>query len=205
MVDGSRGVAPLLGLVAAAVTVCLLAGCGPTIAHTVPSSPRLAKTSIVVQPSRFLAQGQRVRVVLRGFPPHVKVFVSECARLTGVAPLGCGNLPAAQPSAARTRRVLVTNGHGVAESTVVVQVVAETGPIEPRPRVARHASALRLRRIWLVANRGRSRRSNDQRTFVRATEALRGTGPYATLHSLRQRTYCAIDTMRLRPRRMSRP
>jgi hypothetical protein len=135
MVDGSRGVAPLLGRVAAGVTVCLLAGCGPTIARTVPSSPRLTKTSIVVQPSRFLAQGQRVRVMLRGFPPHVKVFVSECARLTGAAPFGCGNLPAAQPFAARTRRVLVTNGHGVAESIFVVQVVAETGP--PGSRVAK--------------------------------------------------------------------
>ncbi len=122
MMGGSRGAARGLGLVlAAGVTASLLAGCGPVISRAAPSGHRHAAASIAVEPSRWLSQGQRVKVVVRGFPAHVKVFVSECARLTGISPLGCGTLRA-------PHLFLVTNGRGAAEGSFVVQVVAATGP-----------------------------------------------------------------------------
>ncbi len=126
MVGGSRGAARGLGLMlAAGVTASVLAGCGPAISGAVPSAHRHAAASIAVEPSRWLSQGQRVQVAVRGFPPHVKVFVSECARLTGISPLGCGTLRA-------SHLFLVTNGRGAAEGRFVVQVVAATGPAGSR-------------------------------------------------------------------------
>jgi hypothetical protein len=136
MVGGSRDAARRPGLVVAAgVTACLLAGCGSAASPAVPSAGQHPAASITVEPSRWLTQGQRVQVVVRGFPAHVRVFVSECARLTGVSPGGCGNPPASQPFVSTTRRMLITDGRGTATGSFVVQVVAETGP--PGSRVAK--------------------------------------------------------------------
>jgi hypothetical protein len=152
MVGGSRGAARGVGLVVAAGEIAwLLAGCGSAISPAAPPAGRYPAASITVEPSRWLAQGQWVQVVVRGFPPHVRVFVSECARLTRVSSGGCGNPLASQPGAGATRHVLVTDGRGMATGGFVVQVVAETGP-----------SGSRVAKCWpgctLVATTGGSGR-----------------------------------------------
>jgi hypothetical protein len=74
MVGGSRSAARGLGpVVVAGVIAWLLAGCGAAVSPAVPAPGQHPAASIAVAPSRWLAQGQRVRVVVRGAPPSSRV------------------------------------------------------------------------------------------------------------------------------------
>jgi hypothetical protein len=137
MVGGSRGVVQGAGpVVVVAATAVILAGCGSAAGRQSPpggvGGTAAAVPRVTVAPSRWLSQGQRVRVIVTGFPTETRVFLSECAPVRGsvtrISRRGCGMGHASQ-------RFLVTGRRGTAEGRFAVQVVAATGP--PGSRVAK--------------------------------------------------------------------
>jgi hypothetical protein len=106
----------------------------PTAQSTTTSSTssRASTTTAVdlvlhISPTTNLHGGESVRVSVAGFPPG-KAYLSECASVADVNPLGCGAQLAAQPF------VEVENGTGSTIFTVSNQAASNPLSAEPTAR-----------------------------------------------------------------------
>ena len=99
-----------------------IAGSLTAVPHASAGHPTIA-----VIPSRHLHDGQTVHVVISGFAAYDRVRLSECAGISLVTELGCGDQLAAQPAAD-------LDAHGFASWQFDVQIKAATRPLEtPAP------------------------------------------------------------------------